>query len=69
MLICHPTGKSLRLCNCGVSSPHCKDISVFPKCKSSYMICDPVPHRGALRNVINAGRGAVDAEGAPDEGA
>jgi hypothetical protein len=27
------------------------------------------PERGALRNVINAGRGAVDADGAFDEGA
>jgi len=26
-------------------------------------------HRGALRNVINAGRDAVDADGAQDEGA
>jgi hypothetical protein len=25
------------------------------------------PERGALRNVINAGRGAVDADGASDE--
>jgi hypothetical protein len=29
----------------------------------------PVPLRGALRNVINAGRGAVDADGAFDESA
>jgi hypothetical protein len=27
------------------------------------------PERGALRNVINAGRGAVDADGACDESA
>jgi len=27
------------------------------------------PERGALRNVINVGRGAVDADGAFDEGA
>jgi hypothetical protein len=27
------------------------------------------PERGALRNVINAGRGAVDADGAFDESA
>jgi hypothetical protein len=25
------------------------------------MICHPAPHRGALRNVTNAERGAVDA--------
>jgi hypothetical protein len=29
----------------------------------------PAPLRGALRNVNSAGRGAVDANGAPDEGA
>jgi hypothetical protein len=29
----------------------------------------PVPTRGALRNVINVGRDAVDAGGANDEGA
>jgi hypothetical protein len=27
----------------------------------------PVPQRGALRNVINAGRDAVDADSADDE--
>jgi hypothetical protein len=52
-----------------LSSPFYKNISVFPKCKSRYMICHPVPHRGALRNVINAGRDAVDADGAFDESA
>jgi hypothetical protein len=52
-----------------MSSPFGKNISVFPKCKSGYMICHPVPLRGALRNVINAGRGAVDADGAFDESA
>ena len=29
----------------------------------------PVPHRGALRNVTNAERDAVDADGAQDESA
>jgi hypothetical protein len=52
-----------------VSSPFGKNISVFPKYKSGYMICHPVPLRGALRNVINAGQDAVDAGGAKDEGA
>jgi hypothetical protein len=51
------------------SSPFRKNISVFPKCKSGYMICHPVPKEGALRNVINAGRAAVDADGAFDESA
>ena len=31
------------------------------------MICHPVPLRGALRNVINAGRVAVDADAPEDE--
>ena len=29
----------------------------FRNSKSRYMICHPAPHRGALRNVTNAGRG------------
>jgi hypothetical protein len=52
-----------------VSSPFGKNISVFPKFKSGYMTGHPVPLRGALRNVINAGRDAVDADGAFDESA
>ena len=28
----------------------------------------PVPHRGALRNVTNAGRDAMDADALSDEG-
>jgi hypothetical protein len=52
-----------------LSSPFRKNISVFPKCKSGYVTSYPVPHRGALRNVINAGRGAVDADSAFDESA
>jgi hypothetical protein len=31
-----------------------------------YIRSHPVPHRGALRNVTNAGRDAMDADGAPD---
>jgi hypothetical protein len=34
-----------------------------------YIHRHPVPLRGALRNVTSAGRDAVDADGAPDEGA
>jgi hypothetical protein len=34
-----------------------------------YIRRHPVPLRGALRNVTSAGRDAVDADGAPDEGA
>jgi hypothetical protein len=33
-----------------------------------YIRRHPVPLRGALRNVTSAGRDAVDADGAPDEG-
>jgi hypothetical protein len=65
----YPTGKSPSLPDCGVSSPSCKNISVFPNRKSSYMTSHPVPTRGALRNVINAGWDAVDAGGTKDEGA
>src|SRR5258708_18698889 len=32
-----------------------------------YIRRHPAPHRGALRNVTNAEREAVDADGAPDE--
>jgi hypothetical protein len=57
----HPTGKSRRHrspSNCGVSSPFRKNISVFPKCKSGYMIRHPVPERGALAIVTNVGAGS-----------
>jgi hypothetical protein len=51
-----------------VSSPDGKNISVFQKSKSEYDLPSH-PERGALRNVINAGWGAVDADGAFDESA
>jgi hypothetical protein len=41
-----PTGKSLADFQNPLSSPLGKNISVFPKCKSDYMICHPVPQRG-----------------------
>jgi hypothetical protein len=63
-LIC-PTGKSAKI----VSSPLCKNISVFPKYKSSYM-CAVLSHReGRLEIVTDAGQDAVDASGVIDEGA
>jgi hypothetical protein len=62
------TGKSVRLYKGRLSSPSSKNISVFPKCKSSYDLPSH-PERGALRNVINAGRVAVDEDGASDESA
>jgi hypothetical protein len=52
-----------------VSSPSFKNISVFHKLKSVYIHSHPVPFRGALRNVPARGGDAVDADGAPDEGA
>jgi hypothetical protein len=45
-----------------LSSPLCKNISVFPKYKSGYIKAIPSHRRGALRNVTSAGRDAVDAE-------
>jgi hypothetical protein len=55
------TGKSVSNSVNWLSSPLRKNISVFPKPKSSYMSSHPVPHRGALAIVTNAGRDAVDA--------
>jgi hypothetical protein len=55
------TGKSGRFQVFRLSSPFCKNISVFPKSKSAYMIGRPTPTRGALAIVIDAGRDAVDA--------
>ena len=52
-----------------LSSPFRKNISVFPKPKSALYTCRPVPLGGALRNVTNAGRDAVDADGAGDDSA
>jgi hypothetical protein len=60
-VIC-PTGYFAR----GVSSPFSKNISVLQNAKSPYMSTVP-PHQGALANVINAGRDAVDAEVTQDE--
>jgi hypothetical protein len=42
----------------GLSSPLGKNISVFQKCKSGYMIDHPVPLRGALAIVTNVGTGS-----------
>ena len=46
------------------SSPLRKNISVFQKLKSSYMICHPVPKRGALAIVTNVGTGSGGRGGA-----
>jgi hypothetical protein len=42
----YPTGKSVPRSGNRLSSPFCKNISVFPKCKPGYMIRYPVPRRG-----------------------
>jgi hypothetical protein len=53
----YPTGKSRRPPICGVSSPFCKNISVFQKYKSGYMIRHPAPLRGAFRERHERGAG------------
>jgi hypothetical protein len=57
----YPTGKSVVIF---LSSPICKNISLNPSGKSLLQLPPSCPKRGALRNVINAGRDAVDAGGA-----
>jgi hypothetical protein len=44
-----------------MSSPSVKNISVFQKRKSGYMICHPTPLEGRIMIVTNAGRDAMDA--------
>jgi hypothetical protein len=46
-----------------------KKYFCFSEVKISLHDLPSRPTRGALRNVINAGRGAVDADGAFDESA
>jgi hypothetical protein len=48
-LIC-PSGKSAGRWWFALSSPPCKNISVFPKPKSGYMICHPPHLRGVSRS-------------------
>ena len=65
----HPAGKSL----CGNQPPIVACLPPFAKYFASrftQIISTSAPvlaHRGALRNVINAGRDAVDAGGAQDD--
>ena len=65
----YPTGKSVTQPVAYLSSPFGKNISVFPKYKSGYMICRLVPLEGRIAIVTDAGRDAVDADGAFDESA
>ena len=48
------------------SSPICKNISVFPKRKSPYMMAIPSHSEGRFAIVTDVGRGAVDARAATD---
>jgi hypothetical protein len=65
-LIC-PTGKSVGLSVHRPVQPLLQKYSDFPKTQISLYPPPSCPKRGALRNVINAGRDAVDAGGAFDE--
>jgi hypothetical protein len=58
-----PTGKSPK----SLSSPFCKNILLFRNRKSVYIKRRLVPHEGRLAIVTDAGRDAVDADGASDE--
>ena len=58
-----PTGKSV----IWLSSPCAKNISLAPSGKSVALARPVSRHRGALANVINAGKDAVDAEALLDE--
>ena len=52
-----------------LSSPLPKNILVFGICKSVYKRNRPVPPKGRLEIVADAGQDAVDAGGARNEGA
>jgi hypothetical protein len=52
-----------------LSSPLYKNISVFQKSKSSYMICHPIPKEGRCATSSTWDGDAVDADGAFDESA
>jgi hypothetical protein len=67
-LIC-PTGKSATAADFPKSSLDRKNISVFPKPDPLYIHRRLVPLEGRIAIVTDAGRDAVDAGGANDEGA
>jgi|SRR5882724_1428010 len=79
VIICHwnrasdlrPPGKSLaaHTCTSPLSTPARKNISVFPKPKSPYIPCRPVPQRGVSRSSRTLERDAMDASGVTDESA
>jgi hypothetical protein len=57
-----PTGKSGRRLRIRLSTPCAKNISLVPSGKSGALSRASRAERGALANVINAARDAVDAE-------
>jgi hypothetical protein len=61
-----PDGQISWPCGLRVSSPLCKNISVFPKCKSGYMFT-VLSHRGAARDRHGRGTGCGGRGGAFDE--
>jgi hypothetical protein len=61
-----PPGKSLNKVTC-LSSPFCKNILIFRRRKSVLYPRCPVPLEGRIAIVTDAGRDAVDADGAADE--
>jgi hypothetical protein len=52
-----------------LSSPVCKNISVFPKPNQNYMIRCPAPSEGRFAIVTDVGRDAVDADALLTNGA
>jgi hypothetical protein len=58
---CARRANQLVACPDRESSPFCKNISVFQKCKSGYKGCRPTPTKGRIMIVANAGWDAVDA--------
>jgi hypothetical protein len=51
-----------------LSSPFAKNISVLQNPNQSYILNRPTPLEGRFAIVTNAGRDAVDADNASDEG-
>src|SRR5450631_4087156 len=64
-----PDGQISSSPDCPLSSPVCKKIPFRAYPKSNLYPSSSRPFGGALRNVTDAGRDAVDADGAKDEGA
>ncbi len=62
-----PTGKSAGLFGDGLSSPFCKNIPISEYPNQRYKRHRPVPLEGRIAIVTDAGRDAVDADGAADE--